>query len=67
MKYVPLVMVNLLTACLGVGVEPAFKDIQRAPPEITKSTVLVIVRDDRAFGEWVAETKRKCELYGCAK
>lgn len=57
----------LLSACLGVGAEPAFKDVQRQPPMVSEATSRVIVRDDRALAVWISETAKKCAEFGCVE
>ena len=67
MKLVPIPMLLLLTACSGVVVDPAFKDVQRTPPVPTEQTVEYLVTNDRPLAEWIAETRRKCERFGCVQ
>lgn len=67
MKLALIPMLILLTACSIVSVEPAFKDVQRAPPVPSEETARIIVANDRPLAEWIAETRRKCEKFGCAQ
>ena len=67
MKLALIPMMLLLTACSGVSVEPAFKDVQRLPPVPSETTARVIVANDRPLAEWIAETRLKCEEFGCAR
>jgi len=45
--------------------DPAFRDIQRVPPITKRATVEYLVGNDRLLAEWVAETSRKCDKFGC--
>jgi len=45
--------------------DPAFKDVQRVPPITKRATVEYLVGNDRLLAEWVAETSRKCDKFGC--
>ena len=67
MKLGLILTMHLLTACSVVAVDPAFKDVQRIPPVPSEETVRVIVANDRPLAEWIAETRRKCEKFGCAQ
>jgi len=39
--------------------------VQRKPPQVSASTIKTIVRDDRPLAEWIEETARACDEYGC--
>ena len=49
------------------GTDPAFKDIQRAPPITKTETVDYLISNDRLLAEWVSETASKCDKFGCVK
>lgn len=56
----------LLTGCGDkLGPDPAFKDIQRAPPRVTAETAEYLLKNDRRISEWIVETARKCNQFGC--
>lgn len=65
MKFVTLTTLALLTACEVSGVNPAFKDVQRQPPDIEQETALFIVQNERQLAVWIAETRQKCREFGC--
>ena len=67
MKHAILAMTLLLGACKGLGADPRFTDIQRRPPDIRPDLALTIVEKQRALAEWIAETRKKCEEFGCVK
>ena len=47
--------------------DPAFKDVQRVPPITKRASVEYLVTNDRLLAEWVAETARKCDKFGCVQ
>tara|TARA_R110000851_G_scaffold308778_1_gene467850 strand:+ start:1016 stop:1255 length:240 start_codon:yes stop_codon:yes gene_type:complete len=49
------------------GADPAFKVIQRAPPITKVATVDYLIVNDRPLAEWISETGRKCDRFGCVK
>lgn len=56
----------LLTACGDkLGPAPAFKDVQRVPPKVTSETADYLLKNDRRLGEWIVETAKKCNQFGC--
>ena len=54
-----------LMGCESIGAAPAFKDIQRAPPVTKPETAEYLLANDRRVGVWIAETAKKCKLFGC--
>jgi hypothetical protein len=55
-----------LTGCGDkLGAAPAFKDIQRPPPKAQPATADYLIANDRPLAEWIAETARKCNRFGC--
>jgi len=60
-------MIFLAGCDLRTGSDPAFKDIQRAPPLTKAETVGYLVSNDRLLAEWLAETARKCDKFGCVQ
>lgn len=69
MKHAAIMMGLLLTACAepGVSLDPAFKDVQRNPPDLKEASAQYLIQHDRHVAEWIAETKRKCAQFGCVK
>lgn len=66
MKLALMRMMLLLTACQGAGVDAAFKDVQRAPPDLKRETAEYLVQHDAHVAVWIAETRKKCERFGCS-
>lgn len=65
MKHAMILMPLLLSACLGA--DASFKDVQRKPPTVSDATAVYLVKNERPFTEWVAETRKKCEKFGCVE
>lgn len=65
MKCKILMMPLALSACLGPNVDPAFKDVQRYPPPVSKETAIALLRDEPRFSDWAIETRMKCDVFGC--
>lgn len=57
-------VITLISGC-NVQSEAAFKDIQRHPPVIERETVDYLIGNNRPLIEWIAETGKKCDKFGC--
>ncbi len=62
-----LCCVVLLTGCLGetTSNNPAFKDVQREPPEVSVEALTYLVQNERDLAEWIEYTADACDQYGC--
>ena len=49
------------------GSAPAYKDVQRVPPKAKAATADYMIANDRPLAEWIAETARKCDKFGCVQ
>ena len=67
MKLTTACLTLSLAACPVVTNDALFKDVQRKPPSVKETTLVVIVREDRPLAEWIEETARKCDEFGCVE